>query len=67
MTRCEAASWNIAKLKAKRPVRVLVMRSSREVELVDDMMASEIVGMTACDQLRSHSKYLINSLIGEEK
>lgn len=43
------------------------MRSSREVELVDDMMASEIVGMTACDQLRSHSKYLINSLIGEEK
>jgi len=43
------------------------MRSSREVELVDDMMASEIVGMTAWDQIRSHSKYLINNLIGEGK
>jgi hypothetical protein len=46
-TLCEAASSNIAKLNAKRPMRVLVMRSSREVELVDDMMASGIVGMAA--------------------
>ena len=46
-TLCEVASSNIAKLKAKRPMRVLVMGSSREAELVDDMMASGIVGMAA--------------------